>query len=65
MHGVVPEETLYQNKGKLLAAFYDKVEKWIGVKASIIICVTNVMVDHYKSKFKNFEGRFLVYIISF
>jgi glycosyltransferase involved in cell wall biosynthesis len=63
MHGVVPEETAYQKKGRLLVWMYNQYERQIFAKASAVICVTQAMVEHFKSKYPNYRGQHIVYSI--
>ena len=63
MHGVVPEETAYQNKSKYLVWFYSFYESVIFKSASAIVCVTNSMVNYFKQKYPLYNGEYFVYTI--
>lgn len=63
-HGAVPEEIELLEKKSFLYYFLLLTEKVIFSKKNIlVICVTNRMKDHFKTKYPRFVGKFIIYSI--
>jgi len=63
-HGAVPEEIEFLENKSLLYYFLLLTEKIVFSKNNVIIvCVTEAMKNHFKTKYPKFNGKYLVYSI--
>ena len=62
-HGLVPEEEIFFNRGKIRFYYYSFVEKIIFKYVDCVICVTNEMKKHFIRKYKLDENKFIIYSI--
>lgn len=61
IHGVVPEEEKYFYNNKLRSRYFQLIEKVIFSRLNIAICVTKIMENEYRKRYKSAKCKYLIY----